>query len=443
MSIFKAYDIRGEYPQELTIELARKIGCAFVQFTHATTVVVGRDMRNSGNVLMPALCEGIASAGAHIIDVGLVSTPLFYFSVAHYSEHDAGIMVTASHNPAQYNGFKMVYGDGMPIGIDSGLRDIENMVRHMNELASIAYTVDKKNVVSDYIEKLYSLVEPHDISPLRVIIDAGNGMAGSTVPALFARLSCTMTPLFFEFDGTFPNHEANPIIVENIRTLSEKVVADRADCGVAYDGDADRIGFIDEKGELIPGDLIIALLAKELLREYNGGHILYDIRSSRAVAEIISECSGTSSVSRVGHAYIKHQMKQENALFAGEFSAHYYFREFGYVDNTDYALLLMLRMVSREQKPLSVLVSAVRRYAHSGEINFEVRDTSAVIERLMLHYKKNAQRFSELDGVLCDFGDWWFNVRSSNTEPKLRLVLEARDSELMEAKKQEVMQLID
>lgn len=442
MSIFKAYDIRGLYPQEITADVARKVGRAMVKLTGAETIAVGRDMRASGEVLMQALCEGIAYEGAKVVDVGLVSTPLFYFSVREFAEHEAGIMITASHNPAVYNGFKLTRADGMPIGQDSGMRDIEKMVGEMDDGCSASRVIEKKNTLDAYIQKLFSLVNPNEIGELKVVVDAGNGMAGYVVPEIFSQLSCEMQMLYFELDGNFPNHEANPIVAENMRVAMKNVVEIGADIGVGYDGDADRIAFIDEKGSLISGDITTALLAREILVDHPGARILYDIRGSKAIGEMIEEAGGTYGITRVGHAFIKEQMKKENALMAGELSGHFYFEEFGRMDTSDYALLLMLRLLTRSKKSLSQLVSEVRRYAHSGEINFDVEDKEKVLDRLKNRYQSIAKKFSEMDGLLFDFGDWWFNVRPSNTEPKLRLNLEAKDVEMMEEKKQEIISLI-
>ncbi len=442
MSIFHAYDVRGLYPHEVTPDIVMKIGKAFVEYTGAKTVAVGRDMRPSGEILFPMLCVGIMSAGAKVVDVGLVSTPLFYFSVINYDEHDAGIMVTASHNPAEYNGLKFLHGDGSPIGGDSGLPEIEKMVNEMRPITSTISETTKKDVMDDYISKLYSFVLPSDVSPMRVVVDAGNGMAGHVAPEVFRRLRVAMTPMYFDLDGTFPNHEANPIKPENMKDLQREVLEQQADVGIAYDGDGDRVGFVDEKGGLISGDITTALLARELLKDKPGARILYDLRSSKSVGEVVNEYGGTSAVTRVGHAFIKQQMRKESALFAGEVSGHYYFQDFKYLDISDYAMLLMLRMISRDGRPLSEIVKDVLRYAHSGEINFDVDDKQAVIDRLISTYKDTAKKFSDMDGVLFDFGDWWFNVRPSNTEPKLRLNLEAKDEAMMEEKKKEVVAII-
>lgn len=439
MNIFKAYDIRGIFPDEITPEIVRKVGFAVVRFTGAKTVAVGRDMRPSGDVLFPALCEGIAAAGARIVDVGLVSTPLFYFAVQHYPAHDAGVMVTASHNPAQYNGLKLLHGDGAPIGGDSGLLEIERMVREMADIDSVAYEVERFDALSAYVARLYELVLPDSIAPLRVVVDAGNGMAGHVAPAVFAGLSCHLMPIFFELDGTFPHHEANPIKPENMRDLQRMVLETGADIGVAFDGDADRVGFVDERGEIVSGDIMTALIAREVLRDHPGQRVLYDLRSSKAVAEVVREAGGVPAMTRVGHSFIKKQMREEHAVCAGEVSGHYYFSAFGNLDVSDYALLLVLRMLSREQQPFSVLVSAVKRYAHSGEINFDVQDKQLVIDRLISVYKDRAERLYDFDGILCDFGDWWFNVRPSNTEPVLRLNMEARDETMLAEKKMEVI----
>ncbi|MAG11530.1 MAG: phosphomannomutase/phosphoglucomutase [Parcubacteria group bacterium] len=449
MSIFRAYDVRGLFPQEITPEVVMRIGAAFVKYTGAKTVAVGRDMRPSGEVLFPMLCVGIMSAGAKVVDVGLVSTPLFYFSVINYDEHDAGIMITASHNPAEYNGLKFLRGDGSPIGGDSGLPEIEKMVGEMTDMDSVRLRNDSlkadvqtKEVMDDYMSSLFSKVAVDDISPLRVVVDAGNGMGGHVAPKIFEKLPTHMTPMYFELDGTFPNHEANPIKPENMEDLQDMVLSSHADVGFAYDGDADRVGMVDERGSIVSGDIITALLARALLQDHPGARILYDLRSSKSVGETIAKRGGESAITRVGHAFIKKQMREENALFAGEVSGHYYFQEFNYLDVSDYALLLLLRMISKDGRPLSEIVAEVVHYSHSGEINFDVKDKQAVIDRLIATYKDKAEKFSDMDGVLFDFGDWWFNVRPSNTEPILRLNLEAKDDAMMEEKKAEVVAII-
>lgn len=457
MSIFRAYDIRGVYPVEIHAEIVRKIAYCMVKHTGAKTVAVGYDMRESRKELFQATCEGVWSAGADVVNVGLVSTPLFYFSVIHYGEHDAGIMVTASHNPAEYNGMKMLYGDGAPIGRGSGMEEIEQMVGEMangilNRVQSLRRTrsgddsiegnIREIDVLSAYVDVLCEKVNVQNITPLRVVVDAGNGMAGYVAPKIFERLPVRMTPMYFELDGSFPNHEANPIKEENTVAMRDMVLKTHADLGIAYDGDADRIAFCDERGEMIPGGMTTALLALSLLKSESDALILSDLRSSKAVEEVVLEAGGRFEMTPVGHSLIKKQMREQDALFAGELSGHFYFKEFAYLDIADYAMLLMLQLLSAEKRPLSKIISEMYSYAHSGEINFEVVDKNGVLKRLVEEYKDVAQKMYDFDGVMFEFGDWRFGVRASNTEPVLRLNLEAKNEVLMNDKVREINEII-
>lgn len=451
MSVFHAYDVRGLIDSEITPQLAYKIGVAMARFTNASQFVVGRDMRDSSIPFADSLCRGLASNGAKIIDIGLCSTPLFYFAVTTYKT--AGVMVTASHNPAEYNGFKLMNTDLLPIGEDSGIRVIEKMVGEMgddeSQIPAFAgmtkqsddgVVVEKVDVLSAYIAKVNTLVPFQTIALMSVVVDAGNGMGGYVGNAFFDALPVTTEKLYFELDGSFPNHEANPIKFETLRELSAQVVANGATLGIAYDGDADRVGFVDEKGIPLSGDVVATLLAREMLRLHPGSLVLGDIRCTRGYQDEVEMLGGKYGVTKVGHAHVKNQMAKEGAVFAGELSEHYYFDEFVRNESPEFAIALLLAMVTREQKPLSEIVAEVTHYAHSEEINFSVVDKQSILDALLHRYQDG--EINKLDGVKIVFANWWCSVRASNTENKLRLVVEADTQELLQEKITEVSGVI-
>ncbi len=441
--VFKSYDIRGLSPGEVDTHLADRLGRAFVGFTGATTVLVGRDMRATTPALARALTGGMTAQGADVVDMGLTTTPLFYYATA-TAGADAGVMVTASHNPAQYNGFKLCRGDAMPIGSGSGMEEIRDAVlKGTFPEAARQGSVRAVDLKENYVEKVMTLVPEAAEAEMTVVVDAGNGMAGHVVPALFARLpKIRLVPLYFELDGTFPNHEANPIKEETLGDLKAAVRKNAAAVGIAYDGDADRVGFMDETGESIPGDLAAALVAPELLRRHPGGTVLSDVRSSWVVAEEVAKAGGTHVLSRVGHAHIKRQMREVGAIFAGELSCHFYFSDFFGVECADAMALLVIDLVRRSGKPLSALVAPLRRYAQSGEINFTVADKDAAIARIRATYGGDAAKIVEIDGLRIEHEDWWCSVRSSNTEPVLRLNVEGTTRKKMEAMRDALSALI-
>jgi len=442
-SIFKAYDIRGIYPDDINEEIALKIGQAFVEFTKAKIVVVGRDARQSSPELTEAVIQGIISMGADVVDIGLCSTPIFNFAVAENTGHEGGIMITASHNPGEYNGFKMDLNDGLPIGRDSGMEEIKNLVIADNfSLSKVQGQVKNRDYLLEYLERIFALVDKGEIKKLKIVVDTANGMGGLTMPKVFERLNCELAPLYFDLDGTFPNHEANPLKEKNLADLKKKVLEIKADLGVSIDGDADRIGFVDEKGETIPGDFMTALIAKELLKKNPGEIVLYDLRSSNIVPEIIKENGGKPKMSVVGHALIKKMMKETKSLFAGELSSHFYYRNFYDVESSDLTLLLVLSLLSRENKKMSEIIQPMKKYFQSGEINSEVEDKERVMKKLEEIYKDKAKNISHIDGIRIDLDGWWFNVRPSNTEPLLRLNLEAENKKLMEENRDEVLKII-
>ena len=437
--IFKAYDIRGLYPDELDEALAERIGQAAGNFFKGKTVVVGRDMRTSGPALARALITGLTRAGKDIVDIGPVTSPMVTFAVAHYG-YDGGIMVTASHNPAKYNGIKICGKGAEPVAYDTGIDAIEAAATADADVpaASEPGAGAERDVLPDYLDHLTSLAG--DIHGLKLVIDAGNGMAGYLVPPLFERIDCEVVPLYFDLDGSFPNHEANPLKLENLLDLQKTVVAEQAHLGIAFDGDGDRVAFVDERGQAVACDMITALIATEILKGDPGSPILYDLRSSWAVREHIEACGGLPVKTRVGHSFIKAKMREHDAAFGGELSGHYYFRENFYCDSGALALLKVLALVTREGKPFSQLIAPLQRYAASGEINSEIADKEAKIAELAEAYADGEQ--SDLDGLSAEYGDWWFNVRPSNTEPVLRLVCEARTREHMEARRDALVKQI-
>lgn len=441
--VFKSYDIRGLSPGEIDVELARQLGRAVVAFTGAKTVLVGRDMRATTEELAAALIVGITEQGADVVDMGLTTTPMFYFATA-TAEADAGVMVTASHNPAQYNGFKLCRGDASPIGSGSGMEEIRDAVFAGNFPDATRQGSVREIALRDaYIEKVLSLVPEAVEANMTVAVDTGNGMAGHVVPALFAKLpDVRFEGMYLELDGTFPNHEANPIKEETLADLKAAVKEHGAALGIAYDGDADRVGFVDDQGETIPGDLVVALVAPEMLRTTPGGTVLSDVRCSWVVAEEVEKAGGTYVMSRVGHAHIKRQMRELGAVFAGELSSHFYFRDFFGVECADGVALILIDLIRRSGKPLSELVRPLRRYAQSGEINFEIKDKAAAIARIRDAYAPSATQIIDIDGVRIEHDDWWCSVRASNTEPVLRLNVEGKSRVKMEEMRDAVGALI-
>lgn len=440
--IFKAYDIRGLVASDLSPALAYRVGRAFTRLLRTKNVgldgrriVVGRDMRPSSIEFQRMVMQGIRDEGAEAIDAGLVSTPLFYFSVAHYAEHAGGIMVTASHNPAAYNGFKLVLDNALPIGKNNGMDDMKMLVAGMESLMppqNLGSAPDVFDPLPDYVSKVFDLVAPHSVKPLKIVIDAGNGMAKATFPELLKHIPITAEYLFLEPDGTFPNHEANPLKTETLEALQAKVKETGADLGFALDGDADRLGLVDEQGAVVDASFVGALIGLEVLRSHGGtGHMLYDLRSSMILKEVWEAAGATTAMCPVGHALIKPILAAENGLFASELSLHQYFSSMSNAESPDLSLLYLLALLSRENKPLSAIVAPLKKYFHSGEINFEIHDKAAVMKKIEERYANEATEISHLDGLYMKF-DWgWFNVRASNTEPVLRLNLETRDAALL------------
>lgn len=444
-SVFKAYDIRGLYPSEIDETAARDIGRGFVAYLKAKRIGVSRDMRVSSPSLAATFIDGARAQGADVVDYGLCGTDMIYFAVVR-DGLDGGAQITASHNPKAYNGIKMVRQGAFPLSGDAGIGDIRDMIAAgtLPAPAARAGRVEMRDLLPAYVEKVMSFIDPAAVKPFNVVLDAGSGMAGVVAPRLFDHLPCKTTRLCFEVDGTFPNHEANPLIEENRRDIVERVVAEGADIGIAWDGDADRCFFIDGTGEFIAGDFVTALLAEAALLKSPGSKIVYDVRASYAVKDIVSAHGGTALMNRVGHAFIKRRMREEDAVFGGEVTGHYYFRDFHYADNGFIPALLILELMSKKNKTLRELLEPLRaKYFISGEINTKVADVSRVADRL----RALADRYKDghtytLDGFSAEYPDWHFNVRGSNTEPMLRLNLEALTPELMEKKRDEVLEII-
>jgi phosphomannomutase len=438
--IFKAYDIRGTVPDQLDENLAERIGISVSLHLKAKRLVVGRDMRESGVGLSRALIRGITATGADVVDVGIVSTPMQYFACGHIGG-DGGVQVTASHNPARYNGFKISGKGVVPVGSDSGLADIELLAR--SEITPppgvLKGRVETRDISAAYGDKIVSMLKPGG-RRLKVAVDCGNGMGGLEVKHVLSRLAMDMIGLYLEPDGTFPNHEANPLNPANMRDLIATVRREKCDLGIAFDGDADRACFCDENGDIVGNDLITALLANDLVVPESGAHVVYDLRSSRVVPETIKELGGVAVRERVGHAFMKATLRRFAGPYGGELSGHFYFRDLWYTDSGVYAAGLVLGQVARTTLPFSKLLAPLRRYPTTGEVNFEVEDKDALIEKISSSFKDARQ--DRLDGITIEYPSWWCNVRKSNTEPLLRLVMEADDRPTFEKVKAELLAIL-
>src|SRR5438067_12751138 len=434
--VFKASDGRRIYPDELDEAGAYAIGRAYVDEFEPRTIAVGRDMRLSSPSMAEAVVRGAAESGADVLDIGLVGTEMTYFAVGELAL-DGGIQVTASHHPKEYTGMKIVRRGALPVGGDSGLPEIRTRAMSVADRPrgqSLGH-VRKEDIWPRWVDAVLSFIDADAVKPLRVVIDAANGMAGVMLPPVLERLPITAVPYFFEPDGTFPNHEPNPLLPENREFIVGKVTEEGADLGVAFDGDADRCFFVDDTGEFVPGDFVTALLSEAILEKEPEAKILYDVRASWAVPETIERAGGVPLVNRVGHAFIKHRMRQEGAAFGGEVSGHYYFRDFSQADSGVVPFLLVLELISKRGRKLSELLAPLReRYFITGELNTPVADVALKLQELKERYAGEA-RISHLDGISVDADDWHFNVRPSNTEPLLRLNLEARSEEQMERKR--------
>jgi phosphomannomutase len=443
--VFKAYDIRGVVPEQLDSELARKVGAAFARFAKAQRVLVGRDMRPSGAELSAAFTEGVTSQGVDVVLLGMVSTDELYYASGALAS--PGAMFTASHNPARYNGIKLCLAGAEPVGVESGLAEIKAAVQR-GEFSAVAPEhrgkVSEQDVLAAFAEKVRSFVDVAALRPLVVVADVANGMGGLVVPAVFAGLPFELEVLYPELDGNFPNHPADPIQPENLRDLQARVLERRADVGLAFDGDADRCFLVDDKAQPVPGSTTTAIVAKAMLEKYPGSTILYNLICSKAVPEVIRENGGVPVKTRVGHSFIKRVMAETGAVFGGEHSGHYYFRDNYRADSGSIAAVVALEVICKAGAPLSELRKPFERYAGSGEINTEVKDPAATVEAVARYYAAAHPEATQdhMDGVTVDFGDWWFNVRPSNTEPLVRLNVEAPDRASCEEHTAQVLALI-
>jgi phosphomannomutase len=443
-SIFKAYDIRGVYPDQLDEDIAHQVGRAFVEYLHAERIAVSRDMRLSSPSLAAAFIDGALKQGANVVDFGMLATDMLYYAVAR-DNFDGGAQITASHNPKQYNGMKLVRRQALPLSGDAGISDIRTMLLEQR----IPHDVTRgkrteSQILDDYLDHVLSFIDPSFIKPFNLVLDAGSGMAGLVAPKLFERLPCQISPLCFEIDGNFPNHQANPLLEVNRRHVVERVIDDQADGAIAWDGDADRCFFIDGQGAFIPGDFITALLAQSFLRKEAGAKIVYDVRASYAVKDVVAKCGGIALMNRVGHAFFKTRMRAERATFGGEVTGHYYFRNNFFADNGFIPALLILELMSLKNQTLSELLQPLReKYFVSGEVNTQMPTMDAAKDKI----EALAKRYSDghlyrIDGISVEYPTWHFNVRASNTEPLLRLNLEGDTPELMAKKRDEILELI-
>jgi len=440
--IFLAYDIRGVVPDQLDEGVAEAVGAAFVRLTETKTLVTLHDMRTSSRPLAEALGRGAAAQGADVIYGGLGSTDMAYYASG--SLGVPGAMITASHNPARYNGIKLCRAGAKPVGIETGLAQLKEMVAHgVPAYGGSPGTITSRDLLPGYAEYLRKLVDISGIRPLKVVADAGNGMAGHTVPEVFEGLPITLVPLYFELDGSFPNHEANPIDPKNLRDLQKAVTDNQADIGLAFDGDADRCFVVDERGQIVSPSVLTALIAARELAGEPGATVIHNLITSRAVPELITEHGGTPVRTRVGHSFIKAKMADTNAVFGGEHSGHFYFRDFWFADSGMLAALHVLAALGHADRPLSALLSQFSRYTASGEINSEVHDQAAVTAKVRdIYSERPGVTVDELDGLTVTAEDWWFNLRPSNTEPLLRLNVEAGSEAEMAALRDEVLGLV-
>ncbi|WP_277676291.1 phosphomannomutase/phosphoglucomutase [Saccharopolyspora rectivirgula] len=441
--IVKAYDIRGVVGDELDADVVREVGAAFTRLVGGPAVVVGHDMRESSPQLVEAFAEGVTGQGVDVVNIGLASTDMLYFASGWLEL--PGAMFTASHNPAQYNGIKLCRAGAAPIGQDSGLSEIKELVAHgVPEFLGAKGSVSHREMVTEYAQYLRNLVDLSGIRPLKIVVDAGNGMAGRTVPTVFDGLPIEVVPMYFELDGTFPNHEANPLDPANLVDLQEKVREVGADAGLAFDGDADRCFVVDENAAPVSPSAITALVAVRELGKEPGGTIIHNLITSKAVPEIVTEHGGKPVRTRVGHSFIKQTMAETGAVFGGEHSAHYYFRDFWRADSGMLAAMHVLTALGEQERPLSDLMASYSRYVASGEINSTVDDQQERMRAVAEAFRdRNGARIDELDGLTVELADGsWFNLRPSNTEPLLRLNVEARDTDAMTALRDEVLAVV-
>lgn len=438
-AIFKSYDIRGIYPQELDEKVAYLIGRAFIKYTDAKKMAVGRDMRLSSDSLFNSLAKGVADSGCDVYDLGQVPTEIIYFAVGRHN-YDGGIMITASHNPSKYNGFKLIKKDNSNFSMVRGENLYEKISGTVPEKVSIKGAVKEIDLKQDYIDYIFSLFGEKDIKPFKVVIDAGNGMAAKIVPLLEKKIPTKIIPLNFEIDGNFPGHPSNPLEEGVTRQISEKIIKEKADFGFIFDGDADRIFLLDEKGNLVRADITLLILARWFLEQKPGISIIYNTICSKSVPEFIKKWGGNAVKSKVGFVNVREKAIENNAIMGGELSGHYCFKDNFYGDSALMALLLLLQVISKSNKKVSEMSGEFCLYAKSSEINFEIKDKDLIIEKIKEKYSDGKQEY--LDGITVEYNNWWFNLRPSQTEPLLRLTIEADNKELLEEKKKELTALI-
>ena len=435
--LFKAYDIRGRYPMEISEDFARKLGKALALYFANEDIIVGRDARLGSEKLAKAVIEGVTDLGSNAVDIGLCSTPMAYFAA---QEHPC-VMITASHNPKEYNGFKICAKGGLPLGLSDGLSQLRTLMER-GEFGRPKHKgkARRKDILAKYVAHVKQF--KGKLKSLKVVMDAGNGVQGALIAKVFARLPVKIIPLFFEPDGNFPNRSPNPLKEGALIALQKAVKQNKADLGIAFDGDGDRVVFVDEKGAIARPDHVLALFAEYALSEHPHAKFLYDLRSSRIVNEHVRNNGGVAIMTRVGHTYVSHVMQEENALIAGELSGHYYFRDNFNADNGDIAALLMLNVLSAAKKPLSKLLAPLHKYFNSGELNFTVENTTQTLKKVEAQYVDHGKSY-HIDGLSVEFPDWWFNLRPSNTEPVLRLNVEANTKALLDRKLAELKRLLE
>ncbi|MCD6550244.1 phosphomannomutase/phosphoglucomutase [bacterium] len=444
--IFRAYDIRGIYPREINKAVSYQIARAFVYFLskkcrQKLTLCVGRDNRLSSPLLSKKIIQGIIDSGSNVVNIGLATTPMLYFAVAHY-RLSGGIEVSASHNPPQYNGFKLVREDSKPISKITGIEEIKKIVLSQRTFSTKKQGKEtKKRIIGDYVDFILGDIETKKIKPLKIVIDTANGVAGIVIKPVLEKFPLKVYHLFSKLDGRFPNHLPNPLVEDNLRDIKKAIKKHKADLGVAFDGDGDRIVFLDEKARVVPADIIGVLVAESILKKQPGQKILYDLRSSNIVREKIKEAKGIPLMSRVGHSFIKERMRKENIIFAQELSGHYYYKGRYFAESPFFVFFEIIQRISESGRKFSYLVDQYKKYYHSGEINFKVENKQNKIREIEKRFSKGKKCY--IDGLRIDFKDWWFNVRPSNTEPLLRLVIEAKNKKLLEKKKKELSKLIE
>ncbi|MBU0531435.1 MAG: phosphomannomutase/phosphoglucomutase [Candidatus Uhrbacteria bacterium] len=437
-SIFKSYSIIGTM-DKLSVELAEKVGAAVVHVTGAKTVAVGRDMRLSSPELAAGVIRGITNQGAKAVDIGMCTTTMYSFAVSDYDDIEASVMITASHNPAEYNGIKMNDSTGFPLSGES-MKDAV-MEKEYPAVAEVG-EVERREIMDDYLKKVFDLAKVPSLKGMKVAVDAGNGMSGITLVKMFERMDAEFYPLYLEPDGNFPNHEANPVKEETLTDLKNKIREIGADFGAAFDGDGDRIGFVDDQGETVRGDILLAMLATEYLKDHPGGKVYTAVNQSWIVRDAVEAAGGKVVMNKVGRTHAVKWMKSEGGVLGGEVSGHFFFKEFNDLESSEFVFLMVLKMVAEQGKPFSEIMAPYRKYIGSGEINFEVEDKQGTIQKLEDKFKPESNKFIDIDGIRLEFDDWWFNVRASNTEPLIRLTVEAKTQELLDTKTQELTELI-